>query len=40
MDKLLKLLEDDATLTAEQLSVMLDKEVGDIKKIIEKAFPS
>ena len=36
MDKLLKLLEDDATLTAEQLATMLDKEVGDIKKIIEK----
>ena len=34
MDKILKLLEDDATLTAEQLSVMLDKEVGDIKKAI------
>ena len=36
MDKMLKLLEDDATLTAEQLATMLDKEVGDIKKIIEK----
>ena len=36
MDKLLKLLEDDATLTAEQLSVMLDKEVGEIKDIIQK----
>ena len=36
MDKLLKLLEDDATLTAEQLSVMLDKEVGEIKNMIEK----
>ncbi|MBQ8388056.1 MAG: Lrp/AsnC family transcriptional regulator [Clostridia bacterium] len=36
MDKILKLLEDDATLTAEQLSVMLGKEVGDIKDIIEK----
>ena len=34
MDKILKLLEDDATLTAKQLSVMLDKEVGDIKKTI------
>ncbi len=34
MDKILKLLEDDATLTAKQLSVMLDKEVGDIKKAI------
>jgi DNA-binding Lrp family transcriptional regulator len=36
MDKILKLLEDDATLTAEQLSVMLGKEVGDIKDMIEK----
>ena len=36
MDKILKLLEDDATLTAELLSVMLGKEVGDIKDIIEK----
>ena len=36
MDKLLKLLENDSTLTAEQLSVMLDKEVGDIKNLISK----
>ena len=36
MDKILKLIEDDATLTAEQLAVMLDKEVGEIKNIIEK----
>ena len=36
MDKILQILEDNATLTAEQLSVMLDKEVGDIKNIIEK----
>ena len=36
MDKLLKLLENDSTLTADQLAVMLDKEVGDIKKIISK----
>ena len=36
MDKMLKLLEDDATLTPEQLATMLDKEVGDIKNIIEK----
>ena len=36
MDKLLSLLENDATLTPEQLSVMLDKEVGDIKNMIEK----
>ena len=36
MDKLLKLLENDSTLTAEQLAVMLEKEVGDIKKLISK----
>ena len=36
MDKILKLLENDATLTANQLAVMLDKEVGDIKKNIER----
>ena len=35
MDKLLKLLEDDATLTTEQLAVMLEKEEGDIKKMIQ-----
>ncbi|MBQ8356846.1 MAG: Lrp/AsnC family transcriptional regulator [Clostridia bacterium] len=36
MDKILKLLEDNATLTPEQLAVMCKKEVGDIKKIIEQ----
>ena len=35
MNKLLNLLEEDATLTAKQLAVMLDKEEGDIKKTIE-----
>lgn len=35
MDKLLTLLENDSTLTAKELAVMLDKEVGDIKKAIE-----
>ncbi len=35
MDKILKLLEDDATLTPKQLAVMLDKEEGDIRKIIQ-----
>ena len=35
MDKLLKLLEDDATLAPEQLAVMLEKEEGDIKKMIQ-----
>ncbi|MBQ9097814.1 MAG: Lrp/AsnC family transcriptional regulator [Clostridia bacterium] len=36
MDKILKLLEDDATLTAEQLAIMCQKEVGDIKKMIKQ----
>ena len=36
MDKLLKYLEEDATLTPEQLSVMLSKEVGEIKSAIDK----
>ncbi len=36
MDKLLKILEDDATLTPAQLSVMLDKEEGEIRNIIKK----
>ncbi|MBO5326613.1 MAG: Lrp/AsnC family transcriptional regulator [Clostridia bacterium] len=36
MDKFLKLLEDNATLTPEQLAVMCKKEVGDIKKMIEQ----
>ena len=35
MDKILNLLEEDATLTAKQLATMLDKEEGDIKKSIE-----
>ena len=34
MDMLLKLLEDDGSLTPEQLAVMLNKEEGDIKKLI------
>ena len=33
-NELLKLLENDSRLTADQLAVMLDKEVGDIKKMI------
>lgn len=36
MDKLLNLLEDDATLTPEELAAMLQKETGDIKKMISK----
>ena len=34
MDKLLQLLEDDASLTPQQLATMLDKEEGDIKNLI------
>ncbi len=34
MDKLLNLLENNAKLTNEELASMLEKEVGDIKKII------
>ena len=36
MDNFLKLLEDNATLTHEQLAVMCKKEVGDIKKMIDQ----
>ena len=36
MDKLLKLLEDNATLTPAELAVMLNKEEGDIRTLIEK----
>ena len=36
MDKMLKILEDNANLTPEQLAVMCNKEVGDIKKFIEQ----
>lgn len=36
MDKLLKLLEEDATLTAEQLALMLSKEVGEVRELIHK----
>ena len=35
MDKILKLLEDNATLTPDQIALMLSKEVGDIKKAID-----
>lgn len=34
-NEVLRLLEDDARLTNEQIAAMLDKEVGDIKKMIE-----
>ncbi len=33
--KFLKLIENDSRLTAEQLAVMLDKEVGEIRDMIE-----
>ena len=36
MNEVLKLLEDNARLSAEQLSMMLDKESGDIRAMIEK----
>ena len=36
MEKFLKLIENDARLTEEQLAVMCAKEVGDIKKMMEK----
>ncbi len=34
MEKMLRLLEEDATLTASELALMLSKEEGDIKKMI------
>ena len=36
MEKLLRILEDDATLTPAEIAVMLEKEEGDIKKMIRK----
>ena len=36
MKKLLRLLEKDAHLTAEELALMCEKEVGDIKKMIDE----
>ncbi|MHB1151839.1 MAG: Lrp/AsnC family transcriptional regulator [Eubacteriales bacterium] len=36
MKSFLQLLEDDSRLTAEQLAVLCDKEVGDIKKLIDQ----
>ena len=35
MEKLLKILEDDATLTPKEVATMLSKEEGDIKKMIK-----
>ena len=34
MEKLLKLLENDATLTPKELALMLSKEEGDIREMI------
>ena len=36
MTDFLKLLENDSRLTSEQLAVMCDKEVGEIKEMIDK----
>ena len=36
MDKILTALEDNATLTPEQLAVMMGKETGEIKDLIKK----
>ena len=36
MDKILKALEDNATLTPEQLAIMMGKETGEIKDLIKK----
>ena len=35
MNELLKILENDARLSPEAIALMLDKEVGDIKTMIE-----
>lgn len=35
MKELLNLLENNSRLTDEQIAIMLDKEVGDIKKMVE-----
>ena len=35
MDKFLQMLENNSKLTADQLAVMCDKEVGDIKTMLE-----
>ncbi len=36
MEKLLMLLENDATLTSAELALMLSKEEGDIKRMVEE----
>ena len=35
MEKMLELMEADATLTEKEIAMMLGKEEGDIKKMIE-----
>lgn len=36
MEKLLRLIEDDATLTPKEIALMLEKEEGDIKNMIRQ----
>ena len=36
MDRILKMLEDDATLTPEQIAVMCEKEVGDVRELVRQ----
>lgn len=36
MEKILKIMEEDATLTPKEIAAMLDKEEGDIKKLISE----
>ena len=36
MDNILKILEDNANLSTEQLAIMCNKEKGDIQKLIQK----
>ena len=36
MEHLLKIIEEDATLTAKEISTMLSKEEGDVKKMIQE----
>ena len=36
MDKILEILEDNANLSYAQIATMLDKEVGDIKNVIQQ----
>ena len=36
MKEILELLESDSRLTAEQIAVMCDKEVGDVRALIEE----